>query len=111
MSKRQAGIAAFLLLLPAVALAGTSGWTKVVQINQGTGNNPIIILEDVGAAGDEPGCPSADNRVAFPDISQTAGGERMFTLVLTALTAGQEVQIAVSGCQSARPMINLVRIR
>lgn len=100
-----------LVLAPAIH-AADSGWTKVTRLDAGTGNTPVMTLQDAGAAAQEPGCTVASGGpVIFPSMFANDGAKRMFSIAATALAADREVQIGASGCLSGMPVLTVIRIR
>lgn len=73
---------------------GTTPWTKIEELMQGQGNNPIVKVTNYGEA--NLGCSKADG-FQFIDASSSAGS-RQFSAVLMALGSGKQVKIESNGC-------------
>lgn len=86
---------------------GFSPWTTVEKITQGPGENPLVKLASPGDAAT--GCTKS-TALRFVDAS-TSSGKRQFSILLSAITSGKEVQIYTKTCSWDYPYIDHVYIR
>ncbi len=90
---------------------GWSGWTKVSEIQTGTGGNPLFILSSFGDAGT--GC-SKSGYIRFDSVEDQAsnpGSVRSYSTLLSALMAGKEVNVYTENCSSDYPYFRSLRVR
>jgi len=97
--KRIAGVGVALAFTIAIISTqsialGSSPWTKVDEIVQGTGNKPWVKLSNPGDA--STGCPAV-GYVKLVD-ADSSPGKRQIAALLTALTTGKEVKIDATTC-------------
>ena len=89
------------LLLPHVAHSRVTGWISVLQIG-GQVNNVYVVLSET--VGDDLGCPHT-RLVLQEGTFDTDARKRFYAAMVTAMTTGAKVQLAVSGCTGAYPSL------
>jgi hypothetical protein len=101
--------AALALALGLAAPAGATGtvdWGKVVLVTGGW-NVPMVGVQTTAAAANPDNCPSGGLYVVPPD---SPSRELFTSMLLTAYSRGDQVQLTVSGCYTW-PIIIGVQIR
>jgi hypothetical protein len=97
-SRLLAAIAIVSFTIPGTASSQITAWVNVVQVGGQSNLMFIVVSEAVG----EPGC-SSTRIVLPPGILDADNQKRLWAAASTAVTTGQRMQFALSGCHGNFP--------
>lgn len=100
----------FLLLAAAPqAQAAWTGWMTITEVQAGINRiNRSTVTLNASVSATEDGQTCTSSRVVVEDIDFYAGAERIWSVLMTAYAAHQEVKLLINGCDGTLPSFSTV---